>query len=158
MAAVVSVAGMHLPRLGFPVRHCVRARIIRFITAAWRRGYDIDWFRDALNAKGIELCMPTRGLHNKPAKYDNGRYHRPTPSCEPPPLQRFRMPPLISSFGVLAARSSTPSSFAPYLTPRSSLARRPGQSPLGISARSGLAGRFECDKLQDNSDALIAHC
>lgn len=76
MAARVSAAGMHLPRLGFPVRRCVRARVIRFITAARRRGYDIDWFRDALNAKRLEPCIPGRRSRNEPVRYDKRGYRR----------------------------------------------------------------------------------
>ena len=67
---------MHLPRLTFPVRRCVRARVIRFITAARRRGYDIDWFKDALNVKGIEPCILGRRSRNEPVRYDKRRYRR----------------------------------------------------------------------------------
>ena len=35
------------------------------------RGYDADWFRDALQAKGINPCIPGRKSRNKTVKYDN---------------------------------------------------------------------------------------
>ena len=41
------------------------------------RGYDADWFRDALQAKGIKPCIPGRKSHNEPVRYDKRRYrHR----------------------------------------------------------------------------------
>ncbi len=40
------------------------------------RGYDADWFRDALNAKGIEPCTPGRRSRNEPVRYDKRRYRR----------------------------------------------------------------------------------
>lgn len=38
------------------------------------RGYDADWFRDALQEKGIVPCIPGRKSRNKPVKYDKRRY------------------------------------------------------------------------------------
>lgn len=38
------------------------------------RGYDADWFRDALAEKGITACIPGRKSRNKPVKYDKRRY------------------------------------------------------------------------------------
>ena len=38
------------------------------------RGYDADWFRDALEEKGITPCIPGRKSRNKPVKYDKRRY------------------------------------------------------------------------------------
>ena len=38
------------------------------------RGYDADWFRDALQAKGIEPRIPGRQSRNEPVKYDKRRY------------------------------------------------------------------------------------
>jgi transposase len=38
------------------------------------RGYDADWFRDALQAKGITPCIPGRKSRNEPIKYDKRRY------------------------------------------------------------------------------------
>lgn len=40
------------------------------------RGYDADWFRDALQAKGIQPCIPGRRSRNEPVRYDNRRYRR----------------------------------------------------------------------------------
>jgi transposase len=40
------------------------------------RGYDADWFRDALQAKGIKSCIPGRKSRNEPIKYDKRRYRR----------------------------------------------------------------------------------
>jgi transposase len=33
------------------------------------RGYDADWFRDALQAKGIEPCIPGRKSRLEPVRY-----------------------------------------------------------------------------------------
>ncbi|MBS1024476.1 IS5 family transposase [Gluconobacter cerinus] len=40
------------------------------------RGYDADWFRDALEEKGIKPCIPGRKSHGKPVKYDKRKYKR----------------------------------------------------------------------------------
>lgn len=40
------------------------------------RGYDADWFRDALQAKGIQPCIPGRKSRNAPVRYDKRRYRR----------------------------------------------------------------------------------
>jgi len=40
------------------------------------RGYDADWFRDALKDKGIKPCIPGRKSRSKPVKYDKRRYKR----------------------------------------------------------------------------------
>ncbi|WP_155986291.1 IS5 family transposase [Novosphingobium resinovorum] len=40
------------------------------------RGYDADWFRDALQEKGITPCIPGRKSRNKAVKYDKRRYKR----------------------------------------------------------------------------------
>jgi len=40
------------------------------------RGYDADWFRDALEKKGIKPCIPGRKSWNKAAKYGKRRYKR----------------------------------------------------------------------------------
>lgn len=40
------------------------------------RGYDPDWFRDALQGKGIALCIPGRKSRSEPVKYDKRRYKR----------------------------------------------------------------------------------
>ncbi len=38
--------------------------------------YDADWFRDALQAKGITPCIPGRKSRNKTIKYDKRCYKR----------------------------------------------------------------------------------
>lgn len=40
------------------------------------RGYDADWFRDALEEKGIKPCIPRRKSRGKPIKYDRRKYKR----------------------------------------------------------------------------------
>ncbi|MBM3098991.1 IS5 family transposase [Gluconobacter cerinus] len=40
------------------------------------RGYDADWFRDALEEKGIKPCIPGRRSRRKPVKYDRRKYKR----------------------------------------------------------------------------------
>lgn len=40
------------------------------------RGYDADWFRDALQERGIKPCIPGRKSRTKPIKYDKRRYKR----------------------------------------------------------------------------------
>jgi transposase len=40
------------------------------------RGYDADWFRDALKDKGIRASIPGRLQRNKTVKYDKRRYKR----------------------------------------------------------------------------------
>ncbi len=38
------------------------------------RGYDADWYRDALQAKGITPCIPGRKSRLAPIEYDKRRY------------------------------------------------------------------------------------
>ncbi len=40
------------------------------------RGYDADWFRDALKDKGTKPCIPGRKSRGKPIKHDKLRYKR----------------------------------------------------------------------------------
>lgn len=40
------------------------------------RGYDADWFREALKDKGIKPCIPGRKSCGKPIKHDKRRYKR----------------------------------------------------------------------------------
>ncbi len=40
------------------------------------RGYDADWFRDALKDKGTKPCIPGRKSRGKPIKHDKRRYKR----------------------------------------------------------------------------------
>ena len=47
--------------------------------AAWLiadRGYDADWFREALKDKGIKPCIPGRKSRGKAVRYDKRRYKR----------------------------------------------------------------------------------
>ena len=38
------------------------------------RGYDADWFRDALCARGITPCIPPRRSRKRPCPYDKDLY------------------------------------------------------------------------------------
>ena len=40
------------------------------------RGYDADWFRDALKDKGIKPCIPGRKARETDVKYDKRRHKR----------------------------------------------------------------------------------
>ena len=40
------------------------------------RRYDADWFREALEDKGIKPCIPGRKSRGKPIKHDKRRYKR----------------------------------------------------------------------------------
>ena len=40
------------------------------------RGYDADWFREALKDKGIKPSIPGRKSRGKPIKHDKRRYKR----------------------------------------------------------------------------------
>ena len=40
------------------------------------RGYDADWFREALIDRGITPCIPCRKSRSKTIKYDKRRYKR----------------------------------------------------------------------------------
>jgi IS5 family transposase len=40
------------------------------------RGYDADWFRNALKDKGIRPCIPGRKSRGKAVRYDKRRYRR----------------------------------------------------------------------------------
>jgi len=40
------------------------------------RGYDADWFMNALEAKGIRRCIPGRRSRNEPVRYGKRRYRR----------------------------------------------------------------------------------
>jgi transposase len=40
------------------------------------RGYDADWFREALKDKGIRACIPGRKQRKTQVKYDKRRYKR----------------------------------------------------------------------------------
>jgi transposase len=50
-----------------------RALLSNLPTADWLlgdRGYDADWFREALVDKKITPCIPGRKSRDKPVKYD----------------------------------------------------------------------------------------
>lgn len=56
-----------------------RAMISSLPAADWLigdRGYDADWFRDALQDKGIRACIPGRKSREAPVRYDKRRYKR----------------------------------------------------------------------------------
>ena len=38
------------------------------------RGYDADWFREALQEKGIEPCIPSRKNRKREIRYDTALY------------------------------------------------------------------------------------
>jgi transposase len=40
------------------------------------RGYDADWFRDALNARGITPCIPSRSNRKVPIPHDKALYRQ----------------------------------------------------------------------------------
>lgn len=40
------------------------------------RGYDADWFRNALQEKDIKPCIPERKSRSKPVTHDKRRYKR----------------------------------------------------------------------------------
>ncbi|MFI2767220.1 IS5 family transposase [Sulfitobacter sp. M22386] len=56
-----------------------RALVNSLPSADWLlgdRGYDADWFREALNDRGIKPCIPGRKSRDKPVRYDKRRYKR----------------------------------------------------------------------------------
>ena len=40
------------------------------------RGYDADWFREALLDRGTKPCIPGRKSRDRPIKHDKRRYKR----------------------------------------------------------------------------------
>ena len=40
------------------------------------RGYDSNWFRQALSERGIEPCIPSTKSRNQPLDYDKGLYQQ----------------------------------------------------------------------------------
>lgn len=76
--------------LGRPIRFFVTAGQVSDYTGAmvmlgglpeadWLiadRGYDADWFREALKDKGTRACIPGRKSRGKPVRYDKRRYKR----------------------------------------------------------------------------------
>ena len=71
-------------RSGAPSSHHTGPRSTKAILASFTRhrasarprGYDADWFRDALQAKGIMPCIPGRKTRTEPIRYDKRRYKR----------------------------------------------------------------------------------
>ena len=62
-----------------PERNRCRSILSSLPAADWLlgdRGYDADWFRDALKDKGIKPCIPGRKARIEPVKYDKRRYKR----------------------------------------------------------------------------------
>lgn len=56
-----------------------RALVSSLPAAEWLlgdRGYDADWFREALVETEITPCIPVRNSRDKPVKYDRRRYKR----------------------------------------------------------------------------------
>ncbi len=56
-----------------------RALLSSLLTADWLlgdRGYDADWFREALIDKKITPCIPGRKSRDKLVKYDKRRYRK----------------------------------------------------------------------------------
>ena len=70
---------LHDGRPGQPTNTGAAALLDDLPQAQWLlgdRGYDADWFRDALQAKGIQPCIPSRRSRNEPVRYDKRRYRR----------------------------------------------------------------------------------
>lgn len=56
---------------------CVAALLRSLPTEEWvltDRGYDADWFREALKDKGIMPSIPGRESRGRPNEHDNRRY------------------------------------------------------------------------------------
>lgn len=56
-----------------------RAMMSSLPVAEWLiadRGYDADWFRNALQDKGIRACIPGRKSRDETVRYDKRRYKR----------------------------------------------------------------------------------
>src|SRR6056297_2631680 len=67
---------------GYPVREVSRRlgvspySLYKWLKLFGDRGYDADWFREALQDKGIRACIPGRKQRKTPVKYDKRRYKR----------------------------------------------------------------------------------
>jgi transposase len=57
---------MRAPSRDLPAAHC----------RATERGYDADWFRNALKDKGIRPCIPGRKSRGKAVRHDKRRDRR----------------------------------------------------------------------------------
>ncbi len=56
-----------------------RALLSSILNVYWLlgdRGYDADWFREALKDKRIRACIPGRKQRKTPVKYDKRKYKR----------------------------------------------------------------------------------
>ena len=40
------------------------------------KGYDADWLRDELKAKGVRVCIPARNGRNRPARHNKRLYKK----------------------------------------------------------------------------------
>jgi len=40
------------------------------------KGYDADWFRQALAARGITACIPSKSNRKRPIQHDRGLYRQ----------------------------------------------------------------------------------
>jgi transposase len=49
-------------------------RAAEWVIADW--GYDADWFREALNGKGIRPCIPGGKSRGAPVRHDKRLYRR----------------------------------------------------------------------------------
>jgi IS5 family transposase len=75
------------------------------------RGYDTEWFRDALQEKEIKPCIPRRKSRLLPIKYDKRQYKRRNPSRSCSVALKTGTAPPSATIGVL--RSSSPPSLLP---------------------------------------------
>ena len=46
------------------------------------RGYDADWLRDELKARGLRICIPARRGRRYPASHNKRRSKKRHPLCE----------------------------------------------------------------------------
>ena len=66
LGGLPSATWLLAPSHGLKANHC----------RATDRGYDADWFREALQNMGIKPCIPGRKSRTKTVKYDKRRYKR----------------------------------------------------------------------------------
>lgn len=55
------------------------AQLSNLLRSGWLltdRGYEVDWFREALKDKGIKECNPSRMSRKVTVRYDNWRFMR----------------------------------------------------------------------------------
>ena len=46
------------------------------------KGYDADWLRDELKARGVRVCIPARSGRNRPATHNRKLYKKALPDRE----------------------------------------------------------------------------